>query len=66
MELHTFGVDGGYTQKDIEGIARVFTEWTNFPNGDRGDKIREKIDKGIKVWFIQQNDFLFRADVYDA
>ncbi len=49
MELHTFGVDGGYTQKDIEGIARVFTEWSNFPKGDRGDKAREKIDKGIKV-----------------
>ena len=49
MELHTLGVDGGYTQKDIEGIARVFTGWTNFPNGDRGDKTREKIDKGIKV-----------------
>ena len=28
MELHTFGVDGGYTQKDIQEIARAFTGWT--------------------------------------
>ncbi|HXG86210.1 MAG TPA: DUF1800 domain-containing protein [Pyrinomonadaceae bacterium] len=28
MELHTLGVDGGYTQKDIGEIARAFTGWT--------------------------------------
>ncbi len=28
MELHTVGVDGGYTQKDIQEIARAFTGWT--------------------------------------
>lgn len=28
MELHTLGVDGGYTQKDIQEIARCFTGWT--------------------------------------
>jgi len=28
MELHTLGVDGGYTQKDIQEIARAFTGWT--------------------------------------
>ncbi len=27
MELHTLGVDGGYTQKDISEVARVFTGW---------------------------------------
>jgi uncharacterized protein (DUF1800 family) len=27
MELHTLGVDGGYTQQDIEELARVFTGW---------------------------------------
>jgi uncharacterized protein (DUF1800 family) len=27
MELHTLGVDGGYTQKDIEAAARCFTGW---------------------------------------
>lgn len=28
MELHTLGVDGGYTQKDIVEVARCFTGWT--------------------------------------
>jgi len=28
MELHTLGVDGGYTQKDVEEVARCFTGWT--------------------------------------
>jgi uncharacterized protein (DUF1800 family) len=28
MELHTLGVDGGYTQKDVQEIARAFSGWT--------------------------------------
>jgi uncharacterized protein (DUF1800 family) len=28
MELHTLGVDGGYTQKDVTELAKVFTGWT--------------------------------------
>jgi len=28
MELHTLGVEGGYTQKDIQEVARAFTGWT--------------------------------------
>ncbi|MGD0095421.1 MAG: DUF1800 domain-containing protein [Terracidiphilus sp.] len=28
MELHTLGVDGGYTQHDVTEMARVFTGWT--------------------------------------
>ncbi len=27
MELHTLGVDGGYSQDDVETLARVFTGW---------------------------------------
>jgi uncharacterized protein (DUF1800 family) len=39
MELHTLGVDGGYSQGDVETLARVFTGWqvnsfgsTEFPD----------------------------------
>ena len=51
MELHTLGVDGGYTQNDVIAVARAFTGWTIFdPNRygefqfnpvmhDRGEKI---------------------------
>jgi uncharacterized protein (DUF1800 family) len=28
MELQTLGVDGGYTQKDVQEVARAFTGWT--------------------------------------
>ncbi|MGH9385026.1 MAG: DUF1800 domain-containing protein [Vicinamibacterales bacterium] len=27
MELHTLGVDGGYTQQDVVNVARAFTGW---------------------------------------
>lgn len=28
MELHTLGVDGGYSQKDVQEVARCLTGWT--------------------------------------
>jgi uncharacterized protein (DUF1800 family) len=28
MELHTLGVDGGYSQRDVESLARVLTGWS--------------------------------------
>ena len=28
LELHTLGVDGGYTQQDVINVARCFTGWT--------------------------------------
>ncbi len=28
LELHTLGVEGGYTQRDVEEVARVLTGWT--------------------------------------
>ena len=28
LELHTLGVDGGYSQKDVQEVARCFTGWT--------------------------------------
>jgi hypothetical protein len=38
MELHTLGVDGGYTENDIKEVARCFTGWTlRFPGDPGGD-----------------------------
>ena len=31
LELHTLGVDGGYTQADVEALARILTGWTVAP-----------------------------------
>jgi uncharacterized protein (DUF1800 family) len=28
LELHTLGVEGGYTQRDIENVARILTGWS--------------------------------------
>ena len=36
LELHTLGVDGGYTQGDIVNIARAFTGWTMKPRQGAG------------------------------
>jgi uncharacterized protein (DUF1800 family) len=35
MELHTLGVDGGYTQQDVQEVARCFTGWSiDIPTGE--------------------------------
>lgn len=34
MELHTLGVDGGYTEADVLEVARCFTGWTFDPQDD--------------------------------
>jgi uncharacterized protein (DUF1800 family) len=38
MELHTLGVDGGYTQDDVASLARILTGWTI---AGRGSKLGE-------------------------
>ncbi len=50
MELHTLGVDGGYTQQDVTEVARCFTGWTILePNRGGGFEFNDKIhDKGEK------------------
>jgi hypothetical protein len=35
MELHTLGVNGGYSQRDVTEVAKVFTGWTIRPKVDR-------------------------------
>ncbi len=51
MELHTLGVDGGYTQKDVTEVARCFTGWTILePRKGGGFFYNDKMhDKGEKV-----------------
>lgn len=50
MELHTLGVDGGYTQKDVTEVARCFTGWTiREPRLGGGFEYNDRIhDKGEK------------------
>jgi uncharacterized protein (DUF1800 family) len=44
MELHTLGVDGGYTQKDVTEVARCFTGWSiEKPKQDATFKFDERL-----------------------
>ena len=51
MELHSLGVDGGYTQKDVQEVARCFTGWTiRQPRGEGGFYFEPRIhDGGEKI-----------------
>ncbi|MBX9600864.1 MAG: DUF1800 domain-containing protein [Bryobacteraceae bacterium] len=57
MELHTLGVDGGYTQKDVTEVARCFTGWTirdprtdgTFFYDDRRHDKGEKVVLGVTI-----------------
>src|SRR5258708_25015876 len=51
MELHTLGVDGGYTQKDVTEVARALTGWTiQNPRQGGGFRYEPRLhDEGQKV-----------------
>ena len=51
LELHTVGVDGGYTQQDVINVARAFTGWTIKPPATGGGFVfrPEMHDAGEKI-----------------
>jgi uncharacterized protein (DUF1800 family) len=58
MELHTLGVDAGYSQKDVTELARILTGWT-FDTKDTEDQSVFRFDMrrhdwGQKVWLGYQ------------
>ncbi|MAU02180.1 MAG: hypothetical protein CL608_34010 [Anaerolineaceae bacterium] len=57
LELHTLGVDGGYSQQDVQEVARILTGWTVARRGRlRGQHVfdKEKHDFGEK-WVLSQS-----------
>lgn len=50
LELHTLGVDGGYTQQDVTEVARCFTGWTIRQPREGGDFFfnPRMHDRGVK------------------
>jgi uncharacterized protein (DUF1800 family) len=73
LELHTLGVDGGYTQNDVTEAARIFTGWGVFPTGPSKASMKlagqlanaspEELNKrGMTV----EGDFLFSLRRHDA
>ena len=73
MELHTLGVDGGYTQTDVTEAAKVLTGWTIYPMAEDGPSkgIQKIIDRvGIEnlqaKGFVHHQDFLFAINRHDT
>lgn len=72
MELHTLGVDGGYTQNDVTPAARVLTGWTINPAiRAYGNQMQKPAKRGAKAvlaqkGFVQDGDFLFAANRHDT
>jgi len=61
MELHTLGVDGGYTQQDVIDVARALTGWTILaPRGAAARDMRRGMGDA------EPGEFLFRPEVHDA
>lgn len=70
MELHTLGVDGGYTQQDVTQAAKVLTGWSVYPMGaygNAGQKLMNRIgdDKLQSRGFVHEGDFLFNPNRHD-
>jgi uncharacterized protein (DUF1800 family) len=55
MELHTLGVHGGYSQKDVRELARILTGWTIGPQADSGFRFAARMhDNGSKTLLGQR------------
>lgn len=77
MELHTLGVDGGYTQQDIIEVAKAFTGWTIAdPRGysdpafaKTSEKKEKQLDKIRKIAGVPDDldsgEFYFNEKIHD-
>ncbi|RVT99762.1 DUF1800 domain-containing protein [Mucilaginibacter limnophilus] len=72
MELHTLGVAGGYTQRDVTQAALILTGWTIYPIGDEANSngIR-RLMNGLRPeqldneGYVHDGDFLFTPSRHD-
>jgi uncharacterized protein (DUF1800 family) len=60
MELHTLGVNGGYSQQDVISLARILTGW-GLPRGRGGRRLRQPglpaPDPGLFFFDARRHDF---------
>lgn len=54
LELHTLGIDGGYTQEDVTSFAKILTGWTHYP-----------ASQAKNVVHPQAGQFCFREDYHE-
>ena len=62
MELHTLGVEGGYTQKDVQEVARCFTGWTILQPRGGGAAAAALMGRDTRD---DAGKFIFRPGVHD-
>ncbi|MGH8816368.1 MAG: DUF1800 domain-containing protein, partial [Achromobacter pestifer] len=60
MELHTLGVDGGYSQRDVQELARILT---GLGIGSKQDLLKVKPE--LRAQIVQQGYFLFNPARHD-
>jgi len=66
MELHTLGVDGGYTQKDVQEVARCFTGWTIIAPRGAGAAAQAIMNpRAAEMGRNNPGTFIFRPGVHD-
>ena len=70
MDLHTLGVEGGYSQQDVEEVARAFTGWTFEAYSPRRNRRRSRLagraarrGQGLPP---SEGAFVFRPEWHDA
>ena len=68
LELHTLGVNGGYSQSDVQGAARVFTGWGVVPIMRSEEGLRRELERDRRRGLepIREGDFLFRPALHDT
>jgi uncharacterized protein (DUF1800 family) len=69
MELHTLGVNGGYTQSDVTELARALTGWGVKPMYEEGPLAKRfsnaTPDQLLRRGFQVEDCFLFSGDKHD-
>jgi hypothetical protein len=68
MELHTLGVDGGYTQTDVTQAARVLTGWSLNPMIEYGIKPKRMPNQKQldRLGIVYDDNFVFAANKHDG
>ncbi len=61
LELHTLGVDGGYTQHDVTEVARALTGWSVLP-----PQLAQNAANIQRTGATVEGEFVFRPAVHDA
>lgn len=68
LELHTLGVDGGYTQDDVIEVARALIGW-GFAEPSLSERLERLLTEAAEetnLGFVIEDEFMFRADHHDA